>query len=110
MSHYLSLGLAITFEIIGTSFLKQTEEFTRFWPSAIVLLTYGCAFYMLTLTIRTMPVGIAYAIWCGLGIVAISLIGLIAFKQYLDAPAVIGLALIVSGVVVINLFSNTVSH
>lgn len=101
---------AIFFEVMGTSFLQKSEQFTRLWPTAGVALCYGVAFYLLTHALKHMPVGVAYAIWSGLGVVLISIIGATLFKQKLDAPALIGLALIVGGVVVINLFSKTVAH
>lgn len=102
---YFYLGLAILFEVIATSLLKATEEFSRLWPSLVVIIGYGLAFYFMTLSMRTVPVGISYAIWSGAGTVLIAVIGAVAYEQRLDAPAVIGIALIVAGVVVINMFS-----
>ncbi len=107
---YFYLGVAIIAEVIGTSTLKASEEFTKLVPSALVVIGYGVAFYCLTLVLRTIPVGIAYAIWAGLGIVLIAIVGVIAFKQIPDVPAVIGMTLIVAGVIVINVFSKTISH
>ena len=107
---YGSLFLAIICETIATSFLKESEQFTRLWPSLITLGGYLCAFYLLSITLKTMPVGIAYAIWSGLGIVLISLIGYFVFKQHLDLAACIGLGLIIAGVLVVNLFSSSLSH
>ena len=107
---YGALAAAIVCEIIGTSFLKQSEEFTRLVPTAVTAVSYACAFYFLTVTLRTLPVGIAYAIWSGLGVVLISVIGRVVFKQQLDLPAYIGLGLIVAGVLVVNIFSKTASH
>lgn len=101
---------AIGFEVAGTTLLQQSQQFTRLWPTLGMAACYGMAFYLLSICLRQMPVGIAYAIWSGLGVVLISTIGLIAFKQKLDAPALMGLAMIVGGVVVINLFSKTVGH
>lgn len=101
---------AIALEVMGTTLLQASQQFTRPWPTAGLALCYGAAFYLLTLALRQMPVGLAYAIWSGLGVVLISVIGLVAFKQKLDLPAAIGLAMIVGGVVVINLFSRSVSH
>lgn len=101
---------AIALEVMGTTLLQASQQFTRPGPTVGLALCYGAAFYLLTLALRQMPVGLAYAIWSGLGVVLISVIGLVAFKQKLDLPAVIGLAMIVGGVVVINLFSRSVSH
>jgi small multidrug resistance pump len=96
---YLYLAIAILAEVIGTSALKATEGFTRLAPSLIVAIGYGVSFYFLALALRTIPVGVAYAIWSGVGIALITLIGWIVFKQALDAPALAGIALIVAGVV-----------
>lgn len=104
---YLYLSTAIVAEVIGTSALKASEGFTRLGPSLITILGYAAAFYFLSLTLKTIPVGIAYAIWSGVGIVLISLIGYALFRQTLDLPAIIGMALIIAGVAVINLFSRT---
>ena len=104
---YLYLSIAIVAEVIGTSALKASEGFTRLGPSLITILGYAAAFYFLSLTLKTIPVGIAYAIWSGVGIVLISLIGYALFRQTLDLPAIIGMALIIAGVSVINLFSRT---
>ena len=103
---YLYLAIAILAEVIGTSALKATEGFTRLAPSLIVAIGYGVSFYFLALALRTIPVGVAYAIWSGVGIALITLIGWIVFKQALDAPALAGIALIVAGVVVIQVFSR----
>ncbi len=105
--HWLYLSLAIIAEVIGTSFLKSSEGFTRPLPSVVVALSYLVAFYFLALTLKTLPVGIAYAIWAGVGIVLIALIGYLLFDQALDPPAILGIALIVCGVLVINLFSKS---
>lgn len=110
MKNYLVLLLAIVFETVATSFLKQSEQFTRLVPSIVTVVCYAGAFYCLSIVLKTIPVGIAYAIWSGVGIVLITLIGLFVFKQRLDLPAVIGLLLIIAGVVVINLFSRTAGH
>ncbi|RPD97897.1 QacE family quaternary ammonium compound efflux SMR transporter [Candidatus Pantoea deserta] len=107
---YLYLFIAIVAEVIATSSLKASESFTRLWPSVITVCGYIIAFYFLTLVLRTMPTGIAYAIWSGVGIVLISAVGWIWFKQKLDLPAIVGLALIIAGVLVVNLFSKTVGH
>lgn len=110
MSHWVLLALAIVAEVIGTSFLKASEGFTRLLPSLVVGVCYLLAFYFLSLTLRTLPVGVAYAIWSGVGIVLIAAIGWLLFGQTLDAAAVLGMALIVAGVAVLNLFSSTVSR
>jgi small multidrug resistance pump len=107
---YLYLAIAIVSEVIGTSALKSSEEFTKLVPSLVVVAGYASAFYFLTLTLRTIPVGIAYALWAGIGIVLICGVSWIVFKQALDWPAMIGVALIAAGVVVINGFSGTVHH
>jgi len=107
---YLYLAIAIISEVIGTSALKASDEFTRVVPSLITLVAFVTAFYFLSLCLRTIPVGIAYAIWSGVGIVLISLIGRFVFGQTLDLPALIGMGLIVAGVIVINVFSRTAAH
>jgi small multidrug resistance pump len=107
---YVYLGIAIVAEVIGTSTLKASDGFTRLLPSLITVVTYACAFYFLSLTLRTMPVGVAYAIWSGIGIVLIALIGVFWFRQPLDLAAVIGLGLIIAGVAVVNGFSRSVVH
>ena len=107
---YIFLALAIVFEIIATSFLKKSEEFSKLWPSVVTVIGYAAAFYFLSITLRQIPVGITYAIWSGVGIVFITLIGVIAFKQVPDLPAIIGIALIVIGVIVINVFSKMGTH
>ncbi|GAB2662791.1 multidrug transporter [Vibrio panuliri] len=106
---YLYLSIAIIAEVIATGALKYSQEFTKLVPSIVVVVGYGIAFYFLSLVLKTIPVGIAYAIWSGLGVVLISLVGVVLFKQKLDWPAIAGMALIVSGVVVINVFSSA-SH
>lgn len=108
MKHWVFLGVAILAEVVATSALKASDGFSRAVPSIIVVAGYVCAFYFLSLTLRTIPVGIAYAIWSGLGIVLVSLIGLFVFGQRLDAPALIGMGLIVAGVLVMNVFSGSV--
>ncbi len=108
--NFVFLSIAIVAEVIGTSALKASESFTKPWPALVSLVAYGIAFYFLALTLKTIPVGIAYAIWSGLGIVLISLVGLIWFLQSLDTPALIGLGLIIAGVVVINAFSQSTAH
>ncbi|QND52453.1 multidrug efflux SMR transporter [Phyllobacterium sp. 628] len=107
---YFYLVIAILFEVAATSALKQADGFTRLWPSLICLIGYALAFYCLSIPIKTMPVGIVYAIWSGAGIVLIAAIGWFWFKQPLDIPAIIGLSFIIAGVFIVNLFSNTVGH
>ena len=107
---YVYLVVAIGFEVIATTALKETNGFTRVLPTAIAVVGYGLAFFFLSLTLRTMPVGIIYAVWSGAGIVLITAIGWLVFRQALDLPAVIGIGLILAGVLVINLFSRTVAH
>lgn len=104
------LLMAIVFEVIATSALKASESFTKLIPTLVVALGYLGAFWFLSLTLKTIPVGIAYAIWSGIGIVLVSLVGWLLFKQSLDLPAIIGMALIVAGVLTINLFSNMSAH
>ena len=106
--HYFYLALAVLGEVIGTSFLKATEDFTKLWPSLIVVLGYGAAFYFLTLSLRVIPVGIAYATWSGIGIVLVTVISIFLYKQVPDWPAIIGMTMIIGGVVIIQLFSKTV--
>jgi small multidrug resistance pump len=108
--HYLYLVLAVTAETIGTTALQASQQFSRLGPSCIVVVSYGAAFYLLALALRFMPVGVAYAIWSGLGIVLIALIGFVLFGQKLDIAAVIGLAMVISGILIIHLFSNSASH
>jgi small multidrug resistance pump len=107
---YVYLAMAIAFEVIATSALQASNGFTRPWPTIVTVVGYGIAFYCLSLTLRTIPVGIAYAIWSGVGIVLITAVGWVLYRQSLDMPALIGIALIIAGVLVINLFSRTVSH
>lgn len=107
---YAYLGVAIVAEVIATSALKASDGFTLLWPSVMTVLGYGVAFYFLALTLRVIPTGIAYAIWSGAGIVLISAIGWVWFRQALDLPAMIGMGLIVAGVLVVNLFSKSVGH
>ena len=107
---YLLLVLAILAETIGTTALQASQQFTRIMPSVVVVVAYALSFYLLALVLKTIPVGIAYAIWSGLGIVFIALIGLTVFGQRLDLPAVIGMAMILGGILVIHLFSASTTH
>lgn len=104
------LAMSIVAEVIGTSALRASDGFTRLLPTLIVVAGYGFAFYGLSLTLKTMPVGIVYAIWSGAGIVLITLVAIVLYKQVPDLPAIIGLALIIAGVVVLNLFSKMQAH
>ncbi|QDY69231.1 DMT family transporter [Qingshengfaniella alkalisoli] len=108
--HYLTLLVAVASEIIATSALAASQQFTRIGPSILVVIGYAASFYFLSLTLKVMPVGIVYAIWSGLGVIGISVIGLIFLGQRLDLPAVFGMALIVAGVLVIHLFSRSSGH
>jgi len=107
---WIFLAVAIAGEVVGTSALKASEGFSRFWPSAIVVVGYALAFFFLSLTLKTIPVGVAYAIWSGAGVALIALIAWLLYGQSLDLAAVIGMLLIVLGVIVLNVFSKTVSH
>lgn len=109
-THYLYLIIAVAAETIGTTALQASNQFTRFWPSVLVVIAYAIAFYFLGVVLKYIPVGIAYAIWSGLGIVLISLIGLAVFGQKLDSAAILGLAMIIGGIVVIQLFSGSATH
>ena len=108
MKYWLLLAIAIVSEVIATSALKPSEGFTRLAPSLLVIVGYSAAFYFLALTLQAIPVGIAYAVWSGVGIVLVSVIAWFLFGQKLDAPALIGMGLIIAGVIVLNLFSKSV--
>lgn len=110
MLRYILLLLAIVFETIATSFLKQSEQFSKLWPTVMMVVCYGASFYLLSIAFKTMPIGIAYAIWSGVGIVLIGFIGWLVFKQSLDFPAILGMGMIIVGVIIINLFSKSISH
>ena len=110
MNHWLALAIAIVAEVIGTTALKASSEFTRLWPSLIVVVGYGTAFYFMSISMRVMPVGIMYAIWSGMGILLVSIIGWVVYKQTLDMSAMIGMGLIIAGAIVINVFSKSVVH
>lgn len=110
MHPWILLFIAITGEVIATTALRASDGFTRLLPSVIVVVGYAVAFYFLALTLKTIPVGISYAIWAGVGIVLISLLSWIVFDQTLDTPALIGMGLIVAGVIVINVFSKASAH
>ena len=108
--HYVFLVLAIVAEVIGTTALKSANGFTRPWPSLIVIAGYGTAFFLLSLIVQSMPLGIVYAVWSGTGIVLVAIVGALWLKQVPDLPAILGMALILAGVVIVNLFSKTVGH
>ncbi|MCH8465374.1 MAG: QacE family quaternary ammonium compound efflux SMR transporter [Roseinatronobacter sp.] len=108
--HWLYLGVAILFETIGTTALKASDGMTRAGPALVVVMAYALSFWLLALVLRGIPVGVAYAIWSGLGICLIAGIGWMVFGQRLDAPALLGLGLIIAGILVINIFSNSVGH
>lgn len=107
---YVYLAIAIIAEVIGTAALQASEGFSKLIPSLLVLVGYAIAFYCLSMVLKTIPVGIAYAIWSGLGIVLITLVGAVLFRQKLDLAAVVGILLIITGVVVMQVFSNSVGH
>ncbi len=107
---YLYLLAAIVTEVIATSSLKASESFTKLWPSVLVIAGYSASFYFLSMVLKTIPVGIAYAIWSGVGIVLITLLGIRFYKQVPDLPAIIGMGLIVAGVIVIHVFSKSMPH
>lgn len=107
---YLFLGLAICLEVLGTSFLARSGNFSKLWPSLITVIAFTGCFYFFSHAIREIPLGVAYAIWAGLGIILTALVSVFFFKQKLDLPAVIGIGIIVIGVLVINLFSKSATH
>lgn len=110
LKSYLFLAAAIVCEVIGTSFLKQTEQFSKPLPTVIFVVAMATSFYLLSLALEGIPIGIAYAIWSALGIVLIILVGYFFYKQNLDLPAIVGIALILVGVLIINLFSKSSVH
>lgn len=110
MPAYLALILAVAAETIGTTALQASQQFSKLVPSVIVVLAYGVAFYLLALSLRVIPVGVAYALWSGLGILFIAIIGFVVFGQKLDWPAILGMGMIVAGIAVMQLLSNTVTH
>ncbi|MEX0406977.1 multidrug efflux SMR transporter [Aquibium sp. LZ166] len=108
--NYVFLAVAIIFEVLATTALKQSHGFTRLWPSLVTIAGYGLAFYFLSLPLRVLPVGVVYALWSGFGILFITAIGWFWFRQSLDLAAIIGIGLILAGVLVVNLFSRSVVH
>lgn len=107
---YWYLTIAIIAEVLATSALKESEGFSRLVPSLIVVAGYGASFYFLSLVLQTIPIGVAYALWAGLGIGLITIVGVVMFGQKMDLPAIIGIALIISGVFVLRVFSSYASH
>ena len=107
---YILLALAIVSEVTGSTFLVKSEGFTQLVPSILVVVFYVISFYLLSQVIKTIPLGVAYAIWGSVGIVLTALIGFLIFRQSLDLAALIGIALIIGGVIVMNIFSKTVGH
>jgi multidrug transporter EmrE-like cation transporter len=110
MNAHFALAIAIIAEVIATSSLKASNGFTVLWPSIVVIIGYAVAFYFLSLTLKTMPIGVAYALWSGIGIALITAAGFILYQQKIDIAGIIGLMLIVSGVVVLNVFSKSAVH
>ncbi len=110
MNAYLYLAIAIAAEVVATTSMKALDGFNKPLPLLLVVAGYGIAFWMLSLVVKTIPVGIAYAIWAGMGIVLVSIAAVFLYQQKLDLPAILGMALIVSGVVVIQLFSQSTGH
>ncbi|MGH8859278.1 MAG: DMT family transporter [Polaromonas sp.] len=106
----MALGIAIVAEVIATTALKASDSFTRLLPSLVVVTGYAIAFYFLTITLKTIPIGITYAIWSGLGIVLITLASYVVYQETIDLPGLLGMALIIAGVVVLNVFSKSVAH
>ena len=107
MNKWIYLTLAIFSEVMATASLKSTEGFTKLWPSVLVLVGYSAAFYFLSLTLDTIPIGVAYAIWSGVGVAAITLVSIFFFDQKIDTAGFIGIGLIVAGVIVLRLFSES---
>ncbi|MYL22962.1 EamA family transporter [Halomonas alkaliantarctica] len=107
---FVYLVLAIVAEVVATSALKTSMGFTRLLPSIVVVVGYGVAFYLLSLALRTLPVGVAYAIWAGLGIVLVTLVGIVVFGERPDWPGILGIGLIVAGVVLLQVFSKMSVH
>ena len=107
---YLYLAIAIIVEVVAASALKASEGFTRPVPTAIVIVGYLTAFYLLTVIVKTLPVGVTYAIWAGMGIVLVAIVSAVMYKQIPDWPAIIGMGLIIAGVIIINLFSKSATH
>ncbi|AVH26226.1 QacE family quaternary ammonium compound efflux SMR transporter [Vibrio diabolicus] len=110
MPPMLALSIAIVCEVIATSYIPKTEQFTKMMPSTVVLIGYGIAFFLLSVTVKAMPVGVVYAIWSGAGIVLVATVGYFVYGQRLDLPALVGIGFILTGVMIVNLLSKTVGH
>ncbi|MFH4466649.1 SMR family transporter [Vibrio diabolicus] len=110
MPPMLALSIAIVCEVIATSYIPKTEQFTKMMPSTVVLIGYGIAFFLLSVTVKTIPVGVVYAIWSGAGIVLVATVGYFVYGQRLDLPALVGIGFILTGVMIVNLLSKTVGH
>ncbi|HEX3634852.1 multidrug efflux SMR transporter [Paraburkholderia fungorum] len=110
MPPYALLAIAIVTEVIATSAMRASEGFSRLLPATVVVIGYGIAFYCLSLTLKSIPVGIVYAVWSGAGIVLITLVAVVMYRQVPDVPAIIGLGLIIAGVAVLNMFSKMQAH
>ncbi|WP_425090204.1 DMT family transporter [Tropicimonas sp. S265A] len=108
--HYVFLFCAIVTEVIGTAALQGSQQFTRTGPSVLVVASYSASFYFLSLTLKSLPLGLVYATWSGLGIVLIGTVGWVVFGQKLDLPALLGMGMIICGVIIIYLFSSTITH
>lgn len=107
---YVALAIAIVCEVIGTSFLQRSDQFTKLVPTLIMAVFYGGSFFFLSHALKVVPLGIAYAIWGGFGVVLVALVGVLVFRQTLDVAAMIGIGMIVGGVIIVNVFSNSASH
>ncbi|MDC9720840.1 MAG: SMR family transporter [Gammaproteobacteria bacterium] len=110
MKSWMLLLCAVVCEVVGTSAIKYSEGFTKIVPTVIVFIGFGVAFYLLSITLKVIPIGMAYAVWSGLGIVLISVIGHFVFQQRLDTPAFIGMSFILAGVIIMQVFSKAVAH
>ena len=110
MPPMLALSIAIVCEVIATSYIPKTEQFTKVMPSTVVLIGYGIAFFLLSVTVQTMPVGVVYAIWSGAGIVLVATVGYFVYGQRLDLTALVGIGFIIAGVLIVNLLSKTVGY
>ncbi|APP06950.1 MULTISPECIES: DMT family transporter [Vibrio] len=110
MPPLVALSIAIVCEVIATSSIPKTEQFTKLMPSTVVIIGYGIAFFLLSVTVKSMPVGLVYAIWSGAGIVLVAAVGYFLYGQKLDLAAIVGIGFILTGVMIVNLLSKTVGH